>query len=48
MSTPDLTRVPGVLGRIVDLRAGDYVGADPALGEARPAVRRFEAALRAP
>lgn len=48
MSTPDLTRVPGVLGRIVDLRAGDYRDADPALGGARPAARRFEAALRAP
>lgn len=48
LSAPDLKRVPGVLGRIVELRAGDYRDADPVLGEARPAARRFEAALRAP
>ncbi|MEF2280495.1 indole-3-glycerol phosphate synthase TrpC [Deinococcus sp. YIM 134068] len=38
-------RVPGVLGRIVRERAGDYAGADAALGAARPRHRRFHAAL---
>lgn len=41
-----LERVPGVLGRIVMERAQDYAAADPALGAARPALRRFETALR--
>lgn len=40
-----LERVPGVLGRIVMERAQDYAAADPALGAARPALRRFETAL---
>ena len=42
----NLSRVPGVLGRIVTERAADYAGMDPHLGPARPAQRRFEAALR--
>lgn len=42
----NLSRVPGVLGRIVSERAADYRDADPHLGPARPAHRRFEAALR--
>lgn len=41
-----LERVPGVLGRIVMERAQDYAAADPALGAARPTLRRFETALR--
>lgn len=44
----DLSRVPGVLGRIVRERAGDYAGASPELGPARPAARRFETALSGP
>ncbi|CAM3510297.1 indole-3-glycerol phosphate synthase TrpC [Deinococcus frigens] len=44
----DLKSVPGVLGRIVQERAGDYQQASPDLGPARPAARRFEAALRGP
>lgn len=43
----DLSRVPGVLGRIVTERAADYAGADPDLGPARPAQRQFEQALKA-
>lgn len=46
--TPDLRRVPGVLGRIVAERAADYAQADPDPGAARPAARRFEAALGGP
>lgn len=45
---PDLRRVPGVLGRIVAERAADYAQADPDPGAARPATRRFEAALGGP
>ncbi|WP_309570016.1 indole-3-glycerol phosphate synthase TrpC [Deinococcus sp.] len=41
----DLSRVPGVLGRIVTERAADYGGFDPQTGPARPSARRFEAAL---
>ncbi|MFK7603117.1 indole-3-glycerol phosphate synthase TrpC [Deinococcus sp. SM5_A1] len=44
----DLSLVPGVLGRIVQERAGDYREASPDLGPARPAGRRFEAALNSP
>ncbi|MBZ9714605.1 indole-3-glycerol phosphate synthase TrpC [Deinococcus multiflagellatus] len=44
----DFSRVPGVLGRIVAERVADYRAADPVLGAARPAARRFEAALRGP
>ncbi|WP_135228695.1 indole-3-glycerol phosphate synthase TrpC [Deinococcus fonticola] len=44
----DFSHVPGVLGRIVQERVQDYQDADAALGEARPAARRFEAALRQP
>ncbi|WP_221088422.1 indole-3-glycerol phosphate synthase TrpC [Deinococcus aquaedulcis] len=44
----DFSRVPGVLGRIVAERVADYREADPALGEVRPAARRFESALRGP
>lgn len=44
----DLSRVPGVLGRIVQERSGDYREASPDLGPARPAARRFEAALSGP
>lgn len=40
--------MPGVLGRIVQERAGDYREASPELGPARPAARRFEAALGGP
>ncbi|OLV15487.1 Indole-3-glycerol phosphate synthase [Deinococcus marmoris] len=40
--------MPGVLGRIVQERAGDYAAASPELGPARPAARRFEAALSGP
>ncbi|MBZ9749620.1 indole-3-glycerol phosphate synthase TrpC [Deinococcus sp. HMF7604] len=47
-TTLDFSRVPGVLGRIVAERVADYQGADPALGEPRPAARRLEAALAAP
>ncbi|WP_051307633.1 indole-3-glycerol phosphate synthase TrpC [Deinococcus ficus] len=43
-----LERVPGVLGRIVHERAADYAHADPDPGPARPAARRFEAALSGP
>ena len=43
-----LESVPGVLGRIVTERAADYRDADSDVGPARPAARRFEAALRAP
>ena len=42
----DLSRVPGVLGRIVIERAADYQDADPQPGPARPLRRRFEEALR--
>ncbi|MFC4425783.1 indole-3-glycerol phosphate synthase TrpC [Deinococcus navajonensis] len=45
LPTLDLRNVPGVLGQIVTQRAGDYAGADPELGPARPAPRRFETAL---
>ncbi|MBB6015651.1 indole-3-glycerol phosphate synthase TrpC [Deinococcus radiopugnans] len=44
----DLSRVPGVLGRIVQERAGDYREASPEPGPARPAARRFEASLNGP
>lgn len=44
----DLSRVPGVLGRIVAERAKDYAQADPALGQTRPGQRHFEAALQRP
>ncbi|MDV6374458.1 indole-3-glycerol phosphate synthase TrpC [Deinococcus arenicola] len=44
----NLSRVPGVLGRIVQERAGDYAGASTDVGPARPAARRFEAALAGP
>lgn len=44
----DFSKVPGVLGRIVAGRVGDYREADPSLGAARTGERRFEAALRAP
>lgn len=44
----DLSRVPGVLGRIVQERAGDYREASPEPGPARAAARRFEAALNGP
>ena len=40
--------MPGVLGRIVQERAGDYREASPDLGPARAAARRFEAALGGP
>ncbi len=40
--------MPGVLGRIVQERAGDYRGASLDPGPARPASRRFEAALSGP
>ncbi|WP_415786940.1 indole-3-glycerol phosphate synthase TrpC [Deinococcus saxicola] len=46
--SPDLSRVPGVLGRIAQERAGDYREASPDLGPARPAARRFEAVLNGP
>lgn len=42
----DLSRVPGVLGRIVAERAADYQATDPELGPPRPTGRRFETALR--
>ncbi|MHA0034278.1 indole-3-glycerol phosphate synthase TrpC [Deinococcus sp. PESE-13] len=45
-SPPDLSRVPGVLGRIVTEREADYRAADASLGEARAPHRRFEQALR--
>ncbi|SMB94509.1 indole-3-glycerol phosphate synthase TrpC [Deinococcus hopiensis] len=41
----DFDRVPGVLGRIVRERAGDYAGADAAAGPARARALRFHAAL---
>lgn len=44
----DFDRVPGVLGRIVRERAGDYAEADPSTGPARPRTRRFHAALSRP
>ncbi|GAA5511515.1 indole-3-glycerol phosphate synthase [Deinococcus carri] len=40
--------VPGVLGRIVRERAGDYAAADPGLGAARPRTGRFRSALSGP
>jgi indole-3-glycerol phosphate synthase len=50
MTLPKLNveSVPGVLGRIVAERAADYAASSVDVGPARPARRRFEAALRAP
>nr|WP_221284162.1 indole-3-glycerol phosphate synthase TrpC [Deinococcus humi] len=48
MPLPDPSRVPGVLGRIVQERAGDYREASPDFGPARPAACLFEAALGGP
>ncbi|EYB68735.1 indole-3-glycerol phosphate synthase [Deinococcus phoenicis] len=44
----DFDRVPGVLGRIVRERAGDYAEADPRPGAARPRAGRFRTALCGP
>lgn len=44
----DFDRVPGVLGRIVRERAGDYAGASTDLGPARPRAGKFRAALSGP
>lgn len=41
-------QLPGVLGRIVRERAGDYAGASPDLGPSRPRQRRFLEALAGP
>lgn len=43
-----LAQVPGVLGRIVRERAGDYADADTRPGPARPRAGRFRAALSGP
>ncbi|MBB5378200.1 indole-3-glycerol phosphate synthase [Deinococcus metalli] len=44
----NLESVPGVLGRIVAERAADYADVSADVGPARPAARRFEAALAGP
>lgn len=46
--TLKLERVPGVLGRIVAERAGDYADADANLGAARPRAGQFQEALSDP
>lgn len=44
----DFSRIEGVLGQIVRERVQDYAGAEREVGPARPAARRFEAALSGP
>ncbi|MFC4452963.1 indole-3-glycerol phosphate synthase TrpC [Deinococcus sonorensis] len=44
----NVAAVEGVLGQIVRERSADYQGRETEPGPARPRIRRFEAALRAP